>query len=62
MKARFERGQGRTFRIGRDLRVLAVALGTVVNLPLLALSLIAAIMNAETVRRVVAARDPLAPA
>ncbi len=62
MKARFERGHGQAFRIGRDLRVLVVALGAVLNLPFLALSLIAAIMNAETIRRVVAARDPLVPA
>jgi CDP-L-myo-inositol myo-inositolphosphotransferase len=62
MKARFERGRVGGFRIGRDLRVLMIALGAVVNLPYLALSLIAGIMNAETVRRVVAARSLRAPA
>ncbi len=62
MKTRFERGEGRGFRIGRDLRVLVIALGAVVNLPFLALSVIAAVMNIETVRRVAAARDARAPA
>ena len=62
MKARFGRGISRGFRIGRDLRVLLIALGAVVNLPFLALALIAGIMNAETVRRVVVARDSRAPA
>jgi hypothetical protein len=41
--------------------VLVIAVGAVANLPFLALSLIAAIMNLETVRRVVAARDPRVP-
>jgi CDP-L-myo-inositol myo-inositolphosphotransferase len=62
MKARFERGKFGGFRIGRDLRVLVIALGAVANLPFLALALIAGIMNAETVRRVVVARDSRAPA
>ena len=39
-----------------------IALGAVANLPLLALSLIAAIMNLETLRRVIVARDHRAPA
>jgi CDP-L-myo-inositol myo-inositolphosphotransferase len=55
MKARFQRGETPGFRIGRDLRVLVIALGAVFNLPFLALSLIAVVMNAETVRRIVAA-------
>ncbi|MFP6655757.1 MAG: NTP transferase domain-containing protein [Myxococcota bacterium] len=55
MKTRFERGATLGFRIGRDLRVLVIALGAVLNLPLLALSLIAVVMNAETVRRIVTA-------
>jgi CDP-L-myo-inositol myo-inositolphosphotransferase len=55
MKARFERSEARGFRIGRDLRVLVIALGAVFNAPFLALSLIAVVMNAETVRRVAAA-------
>ena len=62
MKDRLERGKLGGLRIGRDLRVLVIALGAVANLPFLALSLIAVIMNVETVRRVVAARDPRAPA
>jgi CDP-L-myo-inositol myo-inositolphosphotransferase len=60
MKARFDRGEGGGFRIGRDLRVLVIALGAVLNLPFLALALIAGIMNFETVRRVIAAREPRA--
>ena len=55
MKARFHRGETQGFRIGRDLRVLVVALGAVFNLPFLALSLIAVVMNAETIRRIVTA-------
>lgn len=55
MKARFEQSGVRGIRIGRDLRVLVIALGAVFNLPFLALSLIAVVMNAETVRRVAAA-------
>ncbi len=62
MKTRFERGEGRGFRVGRDLRVLVIAVGAVLNLPFLALSLIAVVMNVETVRRVAAARDARAPA
>jgi hypothetical protein len=34
----------------------------VINMPFLALSLIAGVMNVETLRRVVAARDPRAAA
>ncbi len=62
MQERFERGGRGGFRIGRDLRVLIIALGAVINLPFLALALIAGIMNVETLRRVVAARDPRAAA
>ena len=60
VRARFEKGKTGGFRIGRDLRVLVIALGAVANLPFLALSIIAAVMNVETVRRIVAARDPRA--
>ena len=56
MKLRFERGQPKGIRIGRDLRVLMISLGAVLNLPFLTLSFIAGIMNAETVRRIVVAR------
>jgi CDP-L-myo-inositol myo-inositolphosphotransferase len=55
MKTRFERGEILGIRIGRDLRVLVIALGAVFSLPFLALSLIAVVMNAETVRRIVTA-------
>ncbi len=58
MRVRFQRDETVRIRIGRDLRVLVIALGAVVNLPLAALSLIAVVMNAETVRRIVtASRD-----
>jgi CDP-L-myo-inositol myo-inositolphosphotransferase len=57
MKARFEQSKFGGFRIGRDLRVLVIALGAVANLPFLTLALIAGIMNAEAVRRVVTARS-----
>ncbi len=58
MKSQFQRGETLGIRIGRDLRVLVIALGAVLNLPFLALSLIAVVMNAETVRRIVtASRD-----
>jgi CDP-L-myo-inositol myo-inositolphosphotransferase len=55
MQARFEQGKG--IRIGRDVRVLMIALGALLNQPFLTLSLIAGLMNVETVRRVVVARD-----
>ena len=50
MKARFERGKG--IRIGRDVRVLMISLGALCNLPFLTLSLIAGLMNFETVRTI----------
>jgi CDP-L-myo-inositol myo-inositolphosphotransferase len=53
MEARFARGQG--IRIGRDVRVFMVSLGALCNLPFLTLSLLAGLMNLETVRRVVVA-------
>ncbi len=53
MKARFERGG---IRIGRDVRVFVISLGALLNQPFLTLSLIAGLMNVETVRRVVVAR------
>jgi CDP-L-myo-inositol myo-inositolphosphotransferase len=55
MKTRFQRGETLGIRIGRDLRVLVIALGAVFNLPFLALSVIAVVMNAETVRRLATA-------
>lgn len=55
MKSRFQHGETLGIRIGRDLRVLVIALGAVFNLPFLALSLIAVVMIVETVRRIVTA-------
>ncbi len=55
MKSRFEKGRG--IRIGRDVRVLMISLGALLNQPFLTLSLIAGLMNVETVRRVVVARS-----
>ncbi len=54
MEARFKRGVG--IRIGRDVRVFMIALGALFNQPFLTLSLIAGLMNVETLRRVVVAR------
>lgn len=44
---------GRHFRIGRDLRILIIFLGGLLNQPALALIAIAALMNTENARRVV---------
>jgi CDP-L-myo-inositol myo-inositolphosphotransferase len=55
MQARFEQGKG--IRIGRDVRVLMISVGALLNQPFLTLSLIAGLMNVETVRRVVVARS-----
>lgn len=41
----------KVFRIGRDLRVFFVFLGCLLNLPLIILTLIAIVMNLETLRR-----------
>jgi CDP-L-myo-inositol myo-inositolphosphotransferase len=54
MEARFKRGKG--VRIGRDVRVFMIFAGALLNQPFLTLSLIAVLMNVETVRRVVVAR------
>ncbi|TDI66138.1 MAG: hypothetical protein E2O89_01480 [Alphaproteobacteria bacterium] len=43
------------FRIGRDLRVFIIFLGAIFNLPVVALTIIAVIMNLEVVRRIVLA-------
>ncbi len=48
---------GSRFRLGRDLRLLVIALGALLNLPLATLVLIAVTMNAEAVRRMVVCRD-----
>ena len=44
------------FRLGRDVRVFAIFLGALANLPYVTLLVIALVMNAEVVRRVVLAR------
>ncbi len=47
-------GQGKHyFRMGRDVRIFIIFLGALVNQPLLILVLIALLMNAENIRRVV---------
>jgi CDP-L-myo-inositol myo-inositolphosphotransferase len=55
MRSRIQYGETVGIRIGRDLRVLVIALGALFNLPYLALSLIAVVMNVETVRRIIMA-------
>lgn len=47
---------GSRFRLGRDVRLLVIALGALLNLPLATLALIAITMNAEAVRRMVVCR------
>ena len=44
--------RGRTFRIGRDVRVFLIFLGGIANQTLIALSAIAILMNVENIRRV----------
>ena len=48
---------GKSWRIGRDIRVFLIFLGALLNQPLAILLLIAALMNVETVRRVWVSRD-----
>ncbi len=47
---------GSYFRIGRDVRIFIIFVGALLNQALLTLTLIALIMNAENVRRVIAVR------
>lgn len=47
---------GSRFRLGRDVRLLVIALGALLNLPLTTLVLIAVTMNAEAIRRMVVCR------
>ena len=47
---------GSRFRLGRDVRLLVIALGALLNLPLATLIIIAVTMNAEAVRRMVVCR------
>jgi len=51
MKAKFSNGKG--IRIGRDVRIFLIFLFALCNLPLMALIVLAVLMNVETVRRVV---------
>ncbi|MCK4390424.1 MAG: hypothetical protein KAV83_09340, partial [Desulfobacterales bacterium] len=46
-----------SLRIGRDIRVFLIFLGALFNQPFWALLIIAAMMNAETVRRVIVCRE-----
>jgi len=55
MLERINRGRG--FRLGRDVRVFLIFLGAILNRPYLALVVIAAVMNIETIRRVIICRD-----
>ncbi|MCK4623218.1 MAG: NTP transferase domain-containing protein [Desulfuromonadales bacterium] len=50
-------GRGRGFRLGRDVRVFAIFLGAMLNQAYLTLVVIAAVMNMETIRRVIICRD-----
>lgn len=47
---------GSLFRLGRDVRLLLIALGALLNLPLVTLLIIAVSMNAEVIRRLVVCR------
>ena len=55
MRARIRHGKG--FRLGRDVRVLLIFLGALLNQAALTLVVIAAVMNIETIRRVIVCRD-----
>ena len=57
MRERINIGGGARLRMGRDVRVFLIFLGAVTNLALPVLVLIAVVMNLETLRRVVIARD-----
>lgn len=50
-------GGGSTFRIGRDVRVFLIFLGAVFNQPAITLGIIAVLMNAETLRRLIVCRN-----
>ncbi len=56
MRLRMARGKG--WRMGRDIRVFFIFLGALLNQPFATLLLIAALMNAETIRRVWVSREP----
>ena len=47
---------GKSIRIGRDMRIFIIFIGALLNKPFIALLIIAILMNAETVRRVIVCR------
>jgi len=49
--------QVKRFRLGRDTRVFAIFLGSIINQVYLMLVVIAVVMNIETIRRVIICRD-----
>ena len=49
--------QGKGFRLGRDVRILLMLLGALLNQVTLTLVVIAIVMNVETIRRLVICRD-----
>jgi len=55
MKNRIKAFKG--FRLGRDVRVFVIFLGAIFNQVWLTLAVIAVVMNAETIRRVILCRD-----
>lgn len=55
MRDRISHARG--FRLGRDVRVFLIFLGAILNQAYLALVVIAAVMNIETLRRVIICRD-----
>ncbi len=46
-------GKVAPFRIGRDLRIMLISAGALLNIPVIALALIAIVMNIENIRRVI---------
>ena len=48
---------GKRFRLGRDVRIFLIFLGALFNQAPLTLMIIAAVMNAETIRRLIVCRD-----
>ena len=52
MRQRLGAAAVQRFRLGRDVRVFLIMLGALLNMPLLALAIIAIIMNAEVLRRI----------
>ena len=57
MRERIATGGRAGLRIGRDMRVFLIFLGAVTNQVLPVLVLIALVMNIETLRRILIARD-----